>query len=160
MKKMIVMVFFIFGCYTSSAMSKDFGAWVVKDGGNYRFAEQYGLQEDLIHKTEPLMQRLDFTYYSGNDTWEMTLTTRLLAESKDLIILTIDDKKYVFSGGGCCHKQAFDLNKTTIDQIKNSDAIVVEEYYIDKKTSQVTAHYKSNFSAKGSFAALLWVSDY
>ena len=149
---MLKVFIFISLVFILSVYAKEFGSWTVKGNSSYRFAEQYG-QQDVRLNGESYMQRLDFTF-SKSKGWEMTLTTSYLATKDDTIKLILDDESYVFKGKGCCHKQTFKITTNIIESIKNTKSdLIIEEIYSNGNK------YRSVFSTKGSFAALLWVSD-
>ena len=159
LNKLLLLV--VFSC--ASANASDLNAWSLKHGGSdgskYRFAEQYGSHKNLLNDEPLRKQRLDFTYSQQNG-WLMYVTTHLLAGRNDLVVLYIDDKKKVFSGKGCCHKQAFLIDAPTLELLRNASSISIEEiYYSDDAQTDVWFHYKSTFSTNGLNDALDWVAN-
>jgi len=129
------------------------------DGSKYRFAEQYGLLKNILTNEPPGKQRLDFTY-SAKNGWLMYVTTHLLAGKNDLVLLHIDGKKQAFAGKGCCHKQAFVIDETTLELLRNANSLSIEEiYYSDGSQTEPWFHYRSTFSTDGLKDALDWVSN-
>ena len=148
---------------STSANASETNNWTLKHGGSdgskYRFAEQHGLHKNLL-TAEPLRkQRLDFTY-SQNNGWLMYVTTNLLAGENDLVVLHIDDTKRTYAGQGCCHKQAFPIDAATLELLRNSSSLSIEEiYYSDESQTDAWFHYKSTFSTNGLTDALDWVAN-
>jgi len=137
--------------------------WTLKHGGSghskYRFAEQYGLHKNLLTAEPSRKQRLDFTY-SQNNGWLMYVTTNLLAGENDLVVLHIDNTKRIFAGKGCCHKQAFPIDTSTLELLRNTSSLSIEEiYFSDDSQTDAWFHYKSTFSTNGLNDALDWVAN-
>ena len=162
MKKIFLVLHFFMATFASShVLSND---WQLMHGNSsesyYRFIEQYGEHKNLLTEEPNRKQRLDFTY-SKNHGWLMYLTTHLLANENDLIILSVDGEMHTFNGQGCCHKQAFPLNEKVINQLKNSQSLLVEEiYYADNSSLRPSFHYQSEFSTIGLSEALDWVKPH
>ena len=161
MKKIFLALHLFLATFASShALSND---WQLMHGNSsnsyYRFIEQYGEHKNLLTDEPSRKQRLDFTY-SKNQGWVMYLTTHLLANNNDSIILSIDGKTHTFNGQGCCHKQAFPLDEEMIDQLKSSKSLLLEEiYYADTSSSSPSFHYQSKFSTTGLSEALDWAMN-
>ena len=152
-----VLLLFINTFASSNATSSE---WELMHGSSsenkYRFIEQYGEHKNLLTEESSRKQRLDFTY-SKNHGWMMYLTTHLLANENDSIILSIDSETYMFNGQGCCHKQAFPLNEKIINQLKSSKSLLIEEiYYAESSNPSPSFHYQSEFSTIGLSKALDW----
>lgn len=141
-------------CFCVNSYAVQYGDWTGKDGGTYRFIEQYAKTTD----NGDVVQRIDFTYYSSNTDffkrhskhWELNVTTRYIAKK---LVFFVSGERFEFEGGGPFHKLSFAVNEKFVKAIWNSDQPVVLE---EKYDSDV---YYSLISTHGSAAAMLWATD-
>jgi hypothetical protein len=140
--------------------------WNQKSGNGYRFTEQYGIQDVrrgdkqfVKRKNDEGRQyvaRIDFTF-SKKHGWKMYYTAALIPETDTKIILTIDEKEFVFYGNGILNKQELTINNEIIKHLKSTkNDFYIQENYPNSDIQYSTA-YRTIFKSKGLRNSLQWV---
>jgi len=139
-------------------------SWKQKSGNGYRFTEQYGIQDVrrgdkqfVKRKNDEGRQyvaRIDFTF-SKKHGWKMYYTATLISD--DEIILTIDEKEFVFYGDGIFNKQELTINNEIIKHLKSTkNDFYIQENHPNSDIQYSTA-YRTVFKSEGLKNALEWV---